>query len=305
MRALSIVSGIAVLVLLVALGYLGYIVYQNMPGEPESFGAQDNVSSPGIATEVSLLNGNMRFNHNNISYYIKKCEFDKYDNINEAFQILENETKILSFYRLQNDKADIVVKCSPDSIQEDEKTLIAGEGGPIFTNGTLYPVVQSGFILLYNYTECEYPVVEIHEILHVFGFNHTNNKKDIMYPISDCKQRLSKLYADYLKELYSIAPKAELYFDYANMTKSGKYLNFNVLVLNKGIIDANATLDVYEDGKKRDSFDLNLIEFGAGKTFSVKNLALSSRSAKLVGLRIFSDTEEYDKTNNVFSANFG
>ena len=40
-----------------------------------------------------------------------------------------------------------------------------------------FKTIEKGKIALFKESKCEYPVVELHEISHVFGFDHIDNKK--------------------------------------------------------------------------------------------------------------------------------
>ncbi len=81
------------------------------------------------------------------------------------------------------------------------------------TEGTAIPSVEGRIILnasvnLYRHTQsCEkFPAVEIHELLHAFGFAHSQTKGDIMYPYtSDCIENyhINPAYFDCLKYIYS------------------------------------------------------------------------------------------------------
>ena len=222
----------------------------------------------------------------------------------EAFQTLSKETEILSFIESNTD-ADIQVSCSQVELQKGENLFIAGEGGPSkYINNTIYPVILKGRILLYEQSGCKSSIIEMHELLHVFGFDHSEDKTDILYPKTDCTQELKQAYIQMLKDLYKIDAKSELYFKEAeNITKAGKYLDFDVMVINYGIIDAKeVNLTIYADNKKVESFDLGNLDLGEGKRFSVKNLKLPSLNIKEVELKIESNNQEYDYNNNILKA---
>ena len=297
------------LVLLIILGFLGYklySIYQTLPINPKELIIEN--ASNGYDTGNVIADqfaSNMRFNHNSITYFIASdCDGIKRDKMLEAFSILEEETEIISFFE-DGEDADIIIACSDIEIQKDENLFIAGEGGPSkYINNTIYPLILKGRIFLYRSGDCIAPLVEMHELLHVFGFDHSEDKTDIMYPNSDCSQALKQKYIQSLKELYSIPAKADLYFkDSNNLVKAGSYLNFEVTVVNQGIIDAKTvSLTAYADNKQLESFDLKDIKVGEGQKFSVQNLKLPSPNSKGIELRISSPTQEYDLGNNILRA---
>jgi len=231
---------------------------------------------------------------------------DKVNRLKTAFFIIHQETGVIDFYPIEDEsKADILVGCSSNSYETEKNVFVAGEGGPTsYLDLNLYPVILKGKVLLYQKEEskCKKPITELHELFHVFGFDHINNKSLIMYPYVGCEQEINPDLIKKLIEIYSIKPLAELYFSNATVVKTGVYLNFSVQVSNEGLKDIkNVELEVYEEGKKLDSFNLGDIEMGASQKFMVGNLKLFSVNAKSIRLEIKASQEEYNKENNVIN----
>jgi len=300
---------IVLFILLGSLIYGGYTLYEELPRNPTQLRIQTLENPDPINSNqfgINQFSPNIRFNHKEISYKIDfDCSSEKREKMIEAFQTLSKETEILSFIESATD-IDIQVSCSQIELQKGENLFIAGEGGPSkYVNNTIYPVILKGRILLYEQSQCKSSIVEMHELLHVFGFDHSEDKTDMMYPKTDCTQELKQAYIQMLKDLYKIEPKSELYFKEAeNITKAGKYLGFDVMVVNYGIIDAKeVNLTIYADSQKVESFDLGEINLGEGKRFSVKNLKLPSINTKEIELKIESNNSEYDYNNNIIRAN--
>lgn len=246
---------------------------------------------------------NMRFNHNQITYeFIGNCPTDRIEKMLEAFNLIQEQTEIISFS--QSTSPDITISCSKKSIQKEENIFVAGEGGPSeFINSTIYPVILKGKILLYEKETCAYPIVELHELLHVFGFDHSQNKDSIMYPISDCKQRIDQKFVDHLIYLYSIKPLPELKFESVDLIRKGNYLNFNISVSNIGILDAdNVSLIVNGDSKEIKKFNFNTVSFAQTQSLSVENLRLPILTPDKIEIFIDYSGEEYNKENNLVSA---
>jgi hypothetical protein len=306
----KILGAFLIIVLLIAIGFLSYIIYLNYPGELQKFNITNNPTQlPYIPapSEIKQFYPNMRFNHNNISYnFGASCGEDKIKGMEQAFFIIQSETGIISFSKETN--PDISISCSPAEIQKGENTFVAGEGGPRqFVNSTEYPIIISGEIeLLGQGLGCKTPIVELHELLHVFGFDHLNDSRYIMYPYADCSQKLNPDYIQYLKELYSIKPLPDLYFDYANVSKSGRYLNFDVVVNNGGMIDEpNATLRVSADNSSVEIFSLGPIGFGGGIRFSIQNLRLPGRNTREIEFYVSGKDEELNYNNDFLNAGLG
>jgi hypothetical protein len=300
---------ILLIILISLLGITSWFLYQNMPGEPEHFEIRniqatknENINYPA----AKMFYPNMRFNHANISYYIEtSCSQQRTEIMKEAFLILQNKTKVISFFPEIKENADILVGCSQDYITEGENTFRAGEGGPTrFINTTLYYVIIKGKVLLYKEEQCDYPIVELHELLHVFGFDHSENPQDIMYNYSDCEQRINNEVIKTLNSLYSKEPLPDLYFSEINATKRGRYLDFKVIIRNKGLEDAPDTnlVVLSENNEEIKRFEMNSTDYGTGRILYAKNLMLPSRSTEKI--KFFIDPENnieeiYENNNEI------
>jgi hypothetical protein len=303
---LKIVLNVVLIVLLVnLLVFAGYFAYLYWPRAAEVLKIKDydkDINLTGVSGELRQFEDSMRFNHNELSYFVVDCEAEKILRLKKAFSIIENETGIIKFYETKNfEKADIHVACSETAFETEENVFIAGEGGPIkFLNLSLYPLILKGKIILYEKSECDYPITELHEVFHVLGFDHINQSDKIMYPYVDCKQRIDPEAIDILVGLYSIEPAAELYFENASAVKTGIYLNFSVQINNEGLIDAKkVSLEVYGNERKIDSFELKDIGIGVSQSFWVSNLKLDSISTRKIMIKIISGSREYNEKNNV------
>lgn len=315
LRAMGLLREIFLLIIFIGLlvgSYFAYSFY--LSDESQKLGA----IIPGKAPKIDLENvspnvvqfyENMRFNHNRISYFINEnCNLEKQEKFREAFSLISEKVPVLSFRPVSEDAADILVGCSADSYQKEENIFVAGEGGPTKIINTSMPVILRGKVLLYNEerSKCEAPILEIHELLHVFGYDHINNKDNIMYPYLDCDQKLNPDLVNHMNQLYSIEPFAELSFEKleANKQRSGGkwYLNFNVSIKNDGIINAQqVSLIIKIEDKIIKEFELNDLELGGGKNFFVNNLAISDTDEIKFVLETI--TNEQDTKNNLLVLN--
>jgi hypothetical protein len=292
----------------------GFFLYKYYPRAAEVLNIQ--VGNIGIDIPAKQVNAsselkqfvpNMRFNHNSISYFISSnCDSEKQQRFTQALDIIHSEVGIISFYQTGNQEiSDIELSCSQESLQTEKNVFVAGEGGPTkYINLSIYSVILKGNVVLYQKSQCGYPITELHELFHVSGFDHINNKSLIMYPYVDCKQIIPPELIKKLKELYSQEPLAELYFVNASAVKSGIYLNFSVEIRNEGLIDANNIfLDVNnEEGNTLKSFNLDNIGFGSGQTFTVSYLKLNSPNVRNIEFIIRTEQKEFSKENNVLKA---
>jgi len=307
---------IVLIILLLALIGLVYVSYQYIPGKPESLDViikQPKLETGNLSHEVKQFYPNMKFNHNSISYKIDSaCSDQKKERMTSAFSELAGRVGVISF-RPVNEEPDIEVSCSEKaehSIEED--FFIAGEGGAkeIIQTGQ-YNVITNGIILLYDVfkgIECDWSIVELHELLHVFGFEHSEDERSIMNAyLESCDQKLDESIIRDLKELYSRENLADLHFEEVIAVKKGRYLDFNVTVKNSGVIDAkNIILSVFDDENRIEDFDLKAVPFGAKIIFQVTNLKLKSRSSKNIEIMIDPDklVREIDEENNAAEMSF-
>ena len=143
-----------------------------------------------------------------ITYYFNnkyKCEGDRKERVLNALKIIEKETNgTISFIETQ-DNGDIEINCYGEYlgkkiISEDgtvrftqsTESTVAGEGGIESYVGDFK--IQQGFVYLYkrniNYKYCyNYPDVELHELLHAFGFGHIDDSNSIMNEEGSCTNK--------------------------------------------------------------------------------------------------------------------
>lgn len=293
------------LALLVVLFSVG-IVYQNIPNEPVK------MTTEGIdSEELSIINyegtpvflENLRFNHNDISYFINgSCSKIRRDAMVEAFELFEWMTKYISFHEVGGE-ADIDVGCSDDFIELGEDLFAAGEGGPSrIINTSRFKVIKKGKIFIYGDPKCDYPIVELHELGHVFGFDHSDDSTNIMYNVSGCGQRMTTNMIELVDALYAVEALADVRISNLTAIKKGRYLDFNITVLNDGMLDApDIRLSVVVGDEDVKVLDMGGIETGFGRILYVENLKLPSRDFDAVDFYIDKKNviREVDEGNNV------
>jgi hypothetical protein len=250
----------------------------------------------------------MRFASSTISFYIEpSCSLEKQNKMREAFFIISNQTQIISFNELQNTKADIFVQCSGKTKYNEDNSFIKGEGGPReYYNFTPFSLIQKGEITLHEdvyKVDCKEPIVEIHELLHVFGFDHVNNKSSVLYPYFSCGQELGQNIPNSLVKLYSVKPLPELTIQSINATKHGKYLDFNISLQNHGLITAtNIKLTLTNsDGK---SYEIDNMAPGISTSIQITNHKLKSSNINSVSFEIKAQEDEYSALDNKQTLNF-
>ena len=256
-------------------------VYQNVPGDAVALERSSVVPEPVALIEygaVPVFSENLRFNHNDISYFIDGgCNRVRRDAMVEAFGIFSERMGIISFYEVQRD-ADIDVGCSDDYISVGERLFAAGEGGPSrIINTSFFKTIEKGKIVLYDEPRCDSPNVELHELGHVFGFDHSPDPKNIMYNVSRCDQMISDDMFNLIFELYSVEPLADASIRDVEAVTKGRYLDFNISVLNEGLLGIDdINLTIFADGEEVQVMELGEIGIGYGRTLKATNVRLPS-----------------------------
>ena len=302
---------------------VGYVLYQNLPGAPitlEPVVIKAPVIENQTFEDVKQFYSNMKFNHNQISYNIDSlCSDEKKQRMIEAFDSLSRLVGNIIFYRVSNmtEEVDIEISCSEQEKFTEEEYFIAGEGGAkeIVSTGR-YNIISSGMVLLHDsfkrVLECDWANVELHELIHVFGFGHSENPDSLMYSIlENCDQKLDEAIIEELKRLYSEENLPDLYFESVSAVKRRRRLDFNLTVRNLGAIDAeNVEFSVLDEGEIVSTFDLKdkdgKIKYGAGIIISVTDLPLKHVNPDEISFIIDYENsiEEIDKENNVAKITF-
>lgn len=258
-----------------------YILYAFIPSQPleyESFAANISMNLPSQSYQFYPR---MRYPDKEITYLVADaCSITKRKNIEDALTILESRATLV-FTELDANSLtslpQITYECQNNITRpQNQSHFIAGEGGPTeIINTTTYAVILAGKVSLYRVERCESPIVALHETLHALGFDHTNDKKSIMYPVTDCGQELDQFIVDQLNELYAVPSAPDLAIESISATASGRYLSFDINVSNYGLKNIqNVDLDVTSAGKTVRTFSFDDIKIGQKKTLSVKNVRL-------------------------------
>lgn len=295
-------KGILIIILIILAGlsfYMLYNLYLDNFSNSENlrlFKPIINTSQPSYESELQFYS-NMRFNHNELSYKIgSECSEEKINNMKSAFSFLRNKTSLIF---LENEKADINISCGEQYSKED--LFVAGDGGPSsFVDTGVSNVILQGKIILFYKESCG-DNIELHELLHVFGFKHSDNPNSIMYNITKCNQVVTDDIINEINKLYSQKALPDLFFENISAVKHGRYLDINFTIKNQGLINADKILvEVDADNEKVKDLDFGEIEFGAAKLANIKNIELQSRNIDKIEVYIDKGNviNELNKDNN-------
>ncbi len=239
---------------------------------------------------------NMRYPSRIITYKIYNCSLQKKNDMERAFEILSNKT-ILKFNPAENE--EISVTCD-NKVKMEEGLFIAGEGGPTkIVQTDLFNVILKGKVLLIRDSSCPNPNIAIHELLHALGFDHSENKNNIMYPVSKCEQTIGDDTIALINELYKTPTYPDLSFENVSAVLNGRYLKAEISVKNDGlIVSKEGKIFIYADDDLENTFDLKPLDIGAGLKMTLENVWISRRNPEKLKFVIDYDFEELDKNNN-------
>jgi hypothetical protein len=288
-----------ILIILFALTAISLMFLYLLPFNIVDFTASGNYNfSVNNGTNQMQFYPNMRFASPDISYRISDCPLQKQNDMESAFDIIQNLTS-LRFYPIDfNEK--ISVTCDDKIVSDNNGMFIAGEGGPknITVAGNFY-VIDSGEILLIKPSNCPKPNIAIHELMHVLGFEHSSNPDNIMYSITKCDQTLGDDMIQLINDLYSIPSYPDLAFENVSSIMKGRFLDVNMTIRNIGLNDSGkAKVDIFADNNLIKEIDLDPLEIGNGRFIYLGNIWVSQISISELELVISSDFNEISKTNN-------
>lgn len=291
--ALSLIFFLVVVTLL--------IVYWFIPFDTTEFylsSGNDGAKFYNLSSQSIQFYPNMRFSESSISYRIDNCPLSKREKMIEAFQTIEG-LSLLKFYPVNSDE-EIYVTCDSKT-RIDGGLFIAGEGGPVnITKSGEFNVIHNGKILLLRNSNCEKPNVGTHELLHVLGFDHVNDSKSIMYPVSNCDQVIDPSIIEILDNIYSIRSLPDLGFENVSAVMHGKYLNTNFTVKNNGLKDSNSLkVLIYAESKLIKDLDVDFLMVGNGRIISLTNVWVSKFNVNSIKFEIAHGGSELNKDNNV------
>ncbi len=295
---MKLIEVLSVIFLFIVLFIALFILWYNLPGTPVEFQEYKFNVSEGLFGKSYQFYPNMRYPDRVIGYSDEACSPEKQRDFERATGIIEQNT-ILDFTK--SDSPQIVVFCSDiASKPEEEGHFIAGEGGPTeIINASKYAIILAGKISLYRPENCDKPQVAIHELLHALGFDHNNNEESIMYPVTNCNQELDQDIINEINSLYSDLSYADLLIEDLQANKSGRYLNFDIIIANYGFRKAeNSTLSLKVGDSVINSFNVGKLDIGSKKSLSVSNLKIP-RSTQEIIFEIKSSQPELSKANNV------
>lgn len=277
-----------------------YLLWTNFPTAPKAYTEFATNISKNLPSKSYQFYPNMRYQEKRIGYYLETaCDEKKRSDVERAFKILEDKT-ILEFYPSSSGKIRIL--CSDLAPEPENKDhFVAGEGGPTeIINTSEYSVILAGKISLYRPERCDIPIVALHEILHALGFDHTNDKKSVMYPVTECEQELDGYIINQINSLYSVDSEPDLVIEKVSAFSSGRYVSFNINISNYGLDDVeNFSLFIMGDNQTIKEFPMEDLKMGERKTLNVQNTRVPRNLEKISFIVRMNKGNELSMENNI------
>ncbi len=158
----------------------------------------------------------LHYTHSNLTYSFKD---EKSCGKVQAFRLrwgFEEIQKQISLTFTETDgETDIEIYCYREVPSPMTGYVTAGEANYEHIENKII----KGIIIFYNSGVSgtygggctKYPDTEIHEILHTFGFEHSENPRSIMFPYGDiCRHKIDEETINKLKEIYGLSPNLPL-----------------------------------------------------------------------------------------------
>jgi len=271
-----------------------------------------NFSKPekiSVNTSYPLLFQNIRWNHMPLKVYLDResgrdISWFGEDDLNDfrsATRIWEEKTdRTVSFVETNNrEEADIIVEWVR-KLNVTRGIKIVGEGGPSVIDTGLFNLTIAGEIYLVpSDVSCRNVNRGLHELGHVLGLDHTDDREDIMYPYESCLLVITEGAIKTIKELYRIEPKPDLYFLNASAIKTGRYLNLEFVVKNQGLLNSTSTSVLFKiDNYSIDSF--SILSLSPGEAYILRKTTRSPISFNLIELLVDPENlvDELNEDNN-------
>lgn len=280
------------------------------PLTPASYGPSNHQqpASNSSSGMHPLLFPNMRWAGMPVKIFVdnSSCTDDIYTRLALAAADWQSATNGTVAFSFVPDAADgkVNVQCDRQLPTQDQGQMIVetlGETRPQVINTGLYNLTVSAevSIQLHQFT-CHEPIVFIHELGHVLGLAHDNDTDSVMFAYEHCDQKITPDTVSTLEQLYSSPALPDLYLTDVNATTHGVYADFNLTVLNQGLIDSPTTTAVITDGSTQIySFDVPILKPGSGWYFTVTNVLVQTGFKNAtVTVDPANELQELSKSNN-------
>lgn len=197
-------TSVIIFIIIILLG--GYVFFQN--NQSDSYQNYNNYSKLQSNSDEFSTSTKLHWAHMPITFtFSADCTNLVLNRNKKAFSEITNQTEgAITFKEINDSSADISFVCYKEIPREDiyltsGEAQYWGEGNKINKAVINYYNVVEGRTMLGCFN---FPDVEIHEILHTFGFQHKSGFNTIMREVQgNCLYKIDKDILDELKDTYS------------------------------------------------------------------------------------------------------
>jgi len=159
---------------------------------------------PTWSLSTPIMFNNPKWYTNHLTYtFPKNCTKLQRDKMIAAMNYIVNNTRTsLTFTEVADGCPDIIITCL--NVSDMLEDTIGTAQSSYFDEGYYSVITKSEIELTLGDQLCPLPNVQIHELMHSFGFDHTNDPSDIMYEKFGCAQTLKDDLKDDLERIYPL-----------------------------------------------------------------------------------------------------
>ena len=149
----------------------------------------------------------LHWGHMPLTYNFDNCTERSIKKVEEAMDYIHQEVNGISFERIYSEDEDIIFMCEEDFKEEITEKNVLAEALP-YLHTYQENLIIYGDVWIYPFELCigSRPVLEIHEILHLFGLEHNEDPyavRDIMGKWDfSCFQEISDEDKEFLRGIY-------------------------------------------------------------------------------------------------------
>jgi len=199
-KTLAVSVLLAVVLLCVLFSFYDFAEQEKITGKIIARTTRTGLENLGIEDDFNTEE--FHWPHLPVTFNYENCSRWQIKRIEKALEYIENRTEVLSFKRADS-KEDILFVCSKE--RKNNGSTLAESLPSIYIGTKLY---APSTIMIYPSYYCinQRPIVEIHEVMHLFGLEHApaNDSKNIMNPyVTRCDAELSQQDIKKIREIYS------------------------------------------------------------------------------------------------------
>jgi len=159
---------------------------------------------PTWSLSTSTMFNNPKWYTNHLTFtFPKNCTKLQRDKMIDAMNYIVNNTRTsLTFTEVADGCSDIIITCL--NVSDMLEDTIGTAQPSYFDEGYYSVITKSEIELTLGDQLCPLPNMQIHELMHSFGFDHSKDPSDIMYEKFGCAQTMKDSLKKNLEQIYPL-----------------------------------------------------------------------------------------------------